>query len=241
MSSMRNPQSAICIAQSAMRNLHFSWTLCTAYCVLIMACCALPGCAPQPSGNEEFSFTPIPRLAKYYPEVDANGDTTYKKPPSGTFTDQYGNDFSTSQFSGSVQVVQIFFTSCLGICPVITNNMATVQKEFAGNPDVKLISFSVDPERDSAAALKSYAERFHVDSTQWRLLTGDKKFIYDIIRYGYMLPDIEPGNGGEEDFIHSDQLVLIDRNNIIRGYYDGTDTAQVRVLIEDVHVLLKEK
>lgn len=228
-------------AQLAVRSAQFKWLRVTAYCALITAYCALSSCGPKVEETPEFYMDPIPRLTKYYPEVNTNGDTIYKGPESVTLVDQEGTSFSTSVWSGRVQVVQVFFTSCEGICPVISGSMQMVRNEFKGNPDVKLLSFSVDPERDSIPALKKYAERFQCDTSQWRLLTGGKKFIYDQIRYGYRLPDIEPGNGDEEDFIHSDQLVLVDRNNVIRGYYGGTDTAQVRMLIEDIHILISEK
>jgi protein SCO1 len=222
---------AVCSRQSRV------WLI-TAYCLLTYC---LLSCGPKTDEGEGFTMTPVPRLAKYYPQVDANGDTTYDKPAPGTFVDQSGRTFSTADFGGHIQVIQVFFASCEGICPVITNNMAAVQKEFAGNDAVKLLSFTVDPDRDSVPALQKYAERFEVDSTQWKLLTGEKKSIYDMIRYEYLLPNIEPGTGDQEDFIHSDQLILVDRNTIIRGYYGGTDTAQVRMLIEDIHTLLKEQ
>lgn len=185
-------------------------------------------------------MSPVPRLMKYYDAVE-NGDTIFKTIPVDTFLNQDGAPFSTAELKGNISVVQLFFTSCEGICPVISNHMALVQKEFAGNSNVNLVSYSVDPARDSIPALKNYCKRFSCDSTQWTLVTGDKKKLYDLIRYGYQLPDIEPGNGGEEDFIHSDQIVLVDRNSIIRGYYGGTDTAQVRMLIEDIHILINEK
>lgn len=216
-----------------------SYILMTVYCLL--ALCLL-SCAPSPNESDgEFSYQGIPRLSKYYPEVDANGDTTYKTVPAETFISQHGDSFSMGQLKGHISVVQFFFTSCEGICPIITNSMASVQKEFSGNENVKLVSLSVDPAVDSVPALRKYAERFVVDSAQWTLLTGDKKKIYDLIRYGFILPDVEQGTGDEEDFIHSNQLVLVDRNSIIRGYYSGTDTAEVKMLIEDVHTLLKEK
>jgi protein SCO1/2 len=207
--------------------------------LMLIPTLTLFSCGPK-QAEEEFTVGAIPRLAKYYPEVDAKGDTTYAKAPVDSFINQHGDTFSTAALAGHVSVVQLFFTSCEGICPVISGSMSQVQKEFAGNKEVRLVSFSVDPARDSVPALKKYASRFSADSAQWMLLTGDKKRIYDLVRYGYRLPDIEPGTGGEEDFIHSDQLVLIDRNSIIRGYYGGTDTAQVRMLIEDVHTLLQE-
>lgn len=198
-------------------------------------------CSPPPSNEAELVVEAMPRLTKYYPEVNAQGDTTWFTVPTDRFINQHGDTFATDVLRGKISVTQFFFTSCEGICPVISGNMFTVQKAFAGNQDVKLVSYSVDPARDSVSALKKYSTRFNCDSAQWTLLTGDKKKIYDMARHGYLLPAIEEGDGGEEDFIHSDMLVLVDRNSIIRGYYTGTDTAQVRMLVEDVNILLNQK
>jgi protein SCO1 len=232
MKTVRSTQYAVRSAQFAVRSLLLTLTPILTLFI---------SCGPPEEDQPEFYAEPIPRLAKYYPEVNANGDTTYATVPVDSFINQHGDTFFTASLAGHVSVVQLFFTSCEGICPVISGSMSQVQKEFAGNKDVMLVSFSVDPARDTLPALQKYASRFSADSAQWMLLTGDKKKIYDLVRYGYRLPDIEPGNGDEEDFIHSDQLVLIDRHSVIRGYYGGTDTAQVRMLIEDVHTLLHEK
>lgn len=239
---MSSTQYAVRSARSLIQTLKVSKTfkVLLAYGSLLTAFCLISSCGPETDDNVLITEG-IPRLTKYYPEVGANGDTTYKTVPYESFINQYGDTFSTEALKGNISVVQMFFTSCEGICPVITNSMASVQKEFAGNSNVNLISLSVDPARDTVAALDAYAKRFQCDSSQWMLLTGDKKKIYDLIRYGYLLPDIEPGTGGDEDFIHSDQLVLVDRNSIIRGYYGGTDTAQVRMLIEDIQILINEK
>jgi protein SCO1/2 len=207
--------------------------------LFISAITLFTSCGPTEVPKEEFSMQGIPRLAKYYGEPDANGDTVFHKVPAVALTNQYGDTVSTSLASGKISVVQLFFTSCEGICPVISGNMTSVQKAFAGNENVKMFSLSVDPARDSVSALSAYSKRFKCDSLQWNLLTGDKKLIYDYVRYQLRLPAVEEGDGGEEDFIHSDYITLIDREGIIRGYYTGTDTAQVRLLIEDIHTLTK--
>jgi len=207
--------------------------------LLVGAITIMSSCGPTEIPKEEFSMQGIPRLAKYYGEPDQNGDTVFHKVPAVELINQYGDTISTSIANGKISVVQLFFTSCEGICPVISGNMTAVQKAFAGNESVKLFSLSVDPARDSVSALLAYSKRFKCDSLQWNLLTGDKKLIYDYIRYQLRLPSVEEGDGGEEDFIHSDNITLIDREGIIRGYYTGTDTAQVRLLIEDIHTLTK--
>lgn len=207
--------------------------------LIVIAITILTSCGPTDIPKEEFSMQGIPRLAKYYGEPGQNGDTVYHKVPAVELINQYGDTISTSIANGKISVVQLFFTSCEGICPVISGNMTSVQKAFAGNENVKMFSMSVDPARDSVNALYAYSERFKCDSLQWNLLTGDKKLIYDYVRYQLRLPAIEEGDGGEEDFIHSDYITLIDREGTIRGYYTGTDTAQVRLLIEDIHTLYK--
>ena len=207
--------------------------------LIVIAITILSSCGPTEIPKEEFSMQGIPRLAKYYGEPDQNGDTVFHKVPAVELINQYGDTISTSIANGKISVVQLFFTSCEGICPVISGNMTAVQKAFAGNDNVKIFSLSVDPARDSVSALQAYSKRFKCDSLQWNLLTGDKKVIYDYVRYQLRLPAVEEGDGGEEDFIHSDYITLIDREGIIRGYYTGTDTAQVRLLIEDIHTLYK--
>lgn len=207
--------------------------------LIVIAITILSSCGPKEIPKEEFSMQGIPRLAKYYGEPDQNGDTVFHKVPAVELINQYGDTISTSMANGKISVVQLFFTSCEGICPVISGNMTAVQKAFAGNGNVKIFSLSVDPARDSVSALQAYSKRFKCDSLQWNLLTGDKKVIYDYVRYQLRLPAVEEGDGGEEDFIHSDYITLIDRDGIIRGYYTGTDTAQVRLLIEDIHTLYK--
>ncbi len=223
------------------------WRQASAYSALIFYCvlffyCALISCSPPPQDENVFEITELPRLTKYYPEINAAGDTTgFHRVPVQSFVNQFGDTFYSNDVNGKISVIHFFFASCEGICPVISNNVFDVQRAFKGNDNVKLISYSVDPERDSVAVLRKYADRFKCDSSQWNLLTGEKKKIYDLARYGYLLPAIEPGTGDSEDFIHSDQLVLVDRNSIIRGYYTGTDTSDVRLLIEDISTLLKEK
>jgi protein SCO1 len=207
--------------------------------LIVIAVMMLSSCGPTEIPKEEFSMQGVPRLAKYYGEPDQNGDTVFHKVPAVELINQYGDTISTAIANGRISVVQLFFTSCEGICPVISGNMISVQQAFAGDENVKLFSMSVDPARDSVGALYAYSKRFKCDSLQWNLLTGDKKVIYDYVRYQLRLPAIEEGDGGEEDFIHSDYITLIDREGIIRGYYTGTDTAQVRLLIEDIHTLSK--
>jgi protein SCO1/2 len=187
------------------------------------------------SGNLE-------RLMIYYPNdsTDKNGNKTYHEIANVQLIAQNGKPFFTSSFRGKIVLSDFFFASCQGTCPKMTNQLTRIQAAFPANPDLEIVSYTVDPDRDSANSLQQYAERFKADTAQWKFVTGPKKTLYDLARYQYFLP-VQPGNGDSEDFIHSDQLVLLDRQSRIRGYYNGTDSTAVDSLISDIKVLLKEK
>ena len=198
-------------------------------------------------GNENgvadsVSYSGLERLQLYYKleSTDSEGNVLYHTIPSVELTAQSGKPFFTASYNGKVSLTDFFFASCQGICPRMTSQLTRVQDVFRNNPDFKIVSYSVDPVRDTAEFLQQYAEMFKADTAQWKFVTGPKKELYDLARYGYFLP-VEPGNGDSEDFIHSDQFVLVDRNSHIRGYYNGTDSAAVDSLIADIKVLLNEK
>ncbi|MEO5642432.1 MAG: SCO family protein [Bacteroidia bacterium] len=192
--------------------------------------------------KDSISYSGLERLQLYYKldSTDANGQAIYHTVPEVELIAQDGKPFFTSSFKGKISLTDFFFANCAGICPRMTSQLVRVQEVFPGNPDFKMVSYTVDPDRDTAAFLNQYAMRFKADTTQWKFVTGPKKTLYDLARYGYFLP-VAPGNGDSEDFIHSDQLVLVDRHSHIRGYYNGTDSAAVDSLIADIKVLLKEK
>ncbi|MBI3510446.1 MAG: SCO family protein [Bacteroidetes bacterium] len=182
------------------------------------------------------------RLMLYYPtdSTDKNGNKTYHTIPGVQLIQQNGKLFSTNSLNGKIVVSDFFFANCKGPCPRMTSQLARVQSAFAGNPDVKIISYTVDPDRDTAAALLEYAKRFNADSSQWKFVTGPKKKLYDLARYGFYM-SVDSGDGGPDDFIHSDQVILVDRNAHIRGYYSGTDSVSIDTMISDIKTLLKQQ
>lgn len=192
--------------------------------------------------EDSASYRGLERLQIYYKldSTDSKGTVFYHTIPETELTAQNGRPFFTSSYNGKVSLTDFFFASCGGICPRMTSQLTRVQNEFRGNPDFKIVSYTVDPDRDTAEFLQQYAYRFKADTSQWKFVTGPKKKLYDLARYGYFLP-VDPGTGDSEDFIHSDQFVLTDRKSRIRGYYNGTDSAAVDSLIADIKVLLKEK
>jgi len=121
----------------------------------------------------------------------------------------------------------------------MTAGLKTVQDKFQNDPFFLINSFSIDPERDSVKRLAQYASRFQIDGN-WNLLTGKKELIYKLARKVYMV-DASEGDGGDQDFIHSDKLVLVDQLGRIRGFYNGTDASQLEQLFKDISRLKKEK
>lgn len=118
--------------------------------------------------------------------------------------------------------------------------MGVVQKEFLNDPEILLLSHSVTPVMDSVPILKTYADAKGVLSNKWHLVTGTKKEIYKLARKSYFAV-LDEGDGGDQDFIHTEQFVLIDKKKRIRGYYDGTDLKDVQRLISDIRLLQQER
>lgn len=163
--------------------------------------------------------------------------------PDFEFPTHLGEPISARQLRGSVWVAMFFFTSCASICPIMNRNMTKVQAAFDDQPEVKILAFTVDPQHDTVPILRAYSENWGAKPHKWYYVTGSKKALYRLAREGFKLaveeaPPVEPG--GPNDFIHSDRFVLVDRLGRIRGYYNGTDEAEVQKLITDLRRLLKE-
>jgi protein SCO1/2 len=154
-------------------------------------------------------------------------------------SNQDGEIISLSDWKGKILVVDFFFTHCPVICPKMTASLKRVNDQFQNDADIHISSFSIDPERDDPAQLKKYARRFSIDTKKWDLLTGDKKAIYKLARNSFMIVATD-GDGGPDDFIHSEKLVLVDREGRIRGYYTGTDDKEVNKLFDDIKKLKNE-
>ena len=175
-------------------------------------------------------------------------DTVWHTIPDFSLTNQLGHQVSWADLQGKVVVADFFFTRCPTICPQLTHNMkrmqqgiTTAQRVGSQQADfVHFLSFSVDPERDSVAALKAWADRFEIDPQNWWLLTGPKKEIYDL-SIDHMKLGLVDGQGIDTSFFHTDFMVLIDKNRNIRGYYHGLDSAEIGRLSRDIVLLRLEK
>lgn len=155
------------------------------------------------------------------------------------FINQNNKLINESSWDDKIVIVDFFFTHCPSICPAMTSNMKRVQESFQNDENIQLASFTVDPERDNPAKLNAYAKKFSLNEKNWDLLTGKKEDLYRFARKGLFLVTTD-GDGGDNDFIHSERLVLIDKQKRIRGYYDGTENDKVNNLINDIKKLKNE-
>ena len=152
---------------------------------------------------------------------------------------QRGDTVTEADVAGQIRVAAFFFTRCPTICPVMTSQMQRVATRYADEPRVRLLSHSVTPEADSVPVLAAYAKRYGADPDRWWFLTGPKPHIYALARRSYFAC-LEEGDGGLQDFVHTENLVLVDARGRLRGFYDGTDAAEVDQLMADLDLLLDE-
>lgn len=167
-------------------------------------------------------------------------DTVQHQIANFAFTNQEGELVTNETLNGKVYVADFFFTSCPTICPVMKKEMLRVYEQFKDNPNVAIVSHTIDPEHDTVALLKDYADRLNVSSDTWHFLTGDKEEIYTLGESSYMV------TAGEDDtapggYIHSGAFLLIDKKRRVRGVYDGTVAEQVDLMMEDIRRLLNEQ
>ncbi len=164
-------------------------------------------------------------------------ETIHHTIPEFEFDGHLGRKVTSEDFDGSYYVADFFFTTCPGICPEMTSQLTRVQKEFEEFDNVKILSHTVDPEQDSVQTLADYAVLYGAIDHKWYLVTGKKEELYHQARKGYFVTADE-GDGGPEDFIHSEKFMLIDTEGHIRGYYNGTDTLEVNKLMQDLHIMI---
>ena len=174
--------------------------------------------------NPELVDSTVQYISKYHTIADFS------------FTNQNGKTITQKDYEGKIYVADFFFTTCGSICPKMTTNLSDIQKAFANNPKVKLLSFTVFPEIDSVPVLKAYAKKNQVNDAKWNLVTGDKKEIYTLARKSYLA--VKLGKPSEiYDMVHTENFVLVDTKKRVRGFYDGTNKEDIKRLIEDITFL----
>ena len=154
--------------------------------------------------------------------------------------DQRGDTITLDAIKDRIIVADFFFTTCPTICPKMTKNLARVQEAFPHDQRLAILSHSVTPEMDSVPVLDAYARLHGADPDQWHLLTGDRAQIYALARKSYFAC-LDEGDGGPQDFVHTENIVLVDPNRRIRGFYDGTSASATDDLIRDISKLMNEQ
>ena len=159
------------------------------------------------------------------------------------FTNQDGKTVDEEDLKGKVTVVEYFFTTCKGICPKMNKSLQQIYGEYKDEPDFMILAHTVQPEKDSIARLKFYADSMKIDTKKWVLVTGRKDSLYKTARASYLLDD--PANSVEkleDQFIHTQFLALVDKGGNVRGgVYDALKKDEMEKLSKDIKGLLKEK
>jgi cytochrome oxidase Cu insertion factor (SCO1/SenC/PrrC family) len=184
----------------------------------------------------------------------------YGEVPAFRLTERSGRPVSRADLLGKVWIANFIYTQCRETCPIQTALLARLQPEFAGEADLRVVSITVDPEHDTAAALRSYAEQYGADAERWLFLTGDKRAIYRLAKEGFHLGVVDPNDPGQAAgllrwleparafathgsqglIMHSSRLVLVDRQARVRAYHLPDDESLPR-LRRNVTVLLRER
>jgi protein SCO1/2 len=153
-----------------------------------------------------------------------------------SLVNQNGEIITQEDYKDKIYVADFFFTTCPTICPIMTKNMAAIQKVILDDDETLLLSHSVTPVIDSVPQLKKYALEKGVVDSKWNLVTGDKKQIYELARKSYLAVKTD-GDGGPYDMIHTENFILVDKERRIRGFYDGTNPEEIVKLLQDLKIL----
>lgn len=171
----------------------------------------------------------------------ANFTPEWNKPthkiPEFSFTNQNGETITNKTFEGKIYIADFFFTSCPGICPKLTKNMGSLQEAYKTDGDIKLLSHTVMPWKDSVPILKTYALKNKVQNEKWHLVTGNKDELYNIARNGYFADEDFTKTQDESNFIHTENFILVDKEGYIRGVYNGTLEVDVDRLKRHIEIL----
>jgi protein SCO1/2 len=173
----------------------------------------------------------LPSQAKQVP--------TFWAAPNFKYATQDGDSLSSDDLRGKVYVADFIFTNCDGVCPNLSQAMSLIQLNFKDDDRLRLVSFSVDPDRDSIPVLNAYAKRFGATSKKWYLLRGDKNVVWKMAEEGFKVPVVyTPEGGAGNEFTHTEKMVLVDADGKIRGFYNGLDKENMDSLYNSIARLL---
>ena len=200
---------------------------------------SLTGCFSK----QEKEILPFYNSPDFTPQWLASTDKEYSSVhtiAAFRLTNQQGAIIINKNVEGKIYVANFFFTRCGSICPKMNNNLKKIADVFANNSGVMILSHTVMPEADSVDQLAIYGEIHGIDPKKWWLLTGDKNEIYTLARRSYFADEELGYNQGSNDFLHTENAVLVDRKGRIRGVYNATLELEMSKLVKHINLLLKE-
>ena len=211
--------------------------------ILFLVIVILSACGQTEQNKTNVDTLPFYNEATFTPHWIQPRDPSldsFHKISSFKLLNQEGAITTEKTFAGKIYVTDFFFTICPGICPKMMSNMMDLQEAFLDDQEVLLLSHSVTPERDSVSVLKRYAEKKGILSEKWHLVTGPQEEIYKLGRKDYFVEEDLGIEKEIDEFLHTENFVLIDKNRHIRGIYNGLRKASIRRLIADIKILKKE-
>ena len=195
------------------------------------------------TANEKESL-PFFNQPDWTPVWISPGDAEYKtihQIPSFSLINQEGKTITEKDVEGKIYIANFFFTTCRNICTKMTNNMHLIQDTFGDDDEIYLLSHSVTPESDSVPRLKKYALENKINSNKWSLLTGDKSSIYRLAKQEYFAGDTIGFYQTGNEFLHTENFILVDKHRRIRGVYNGTLLIEIERIKEDIAILKREE
>ena len=193
--------------------------------------------------KEENTGLPFYNTPDFTPVWLQPGDEGFNKIhtiPPFSFTNQFGQNVSNKTTAGKIYVANFFFASCKNICPAMMDNLEKVEKAFKNNHNVLILSHSVTPLKDNVAALRKYGDERHINNNNWLLLTGDRDATYQLARQAYFADEAGGYGKKPDEFLHTENVVLIDTKGRIRGVYNASLAVEIDMLVEDIKLLQKE-
>ncbi len=161
--------------------------------------------------------------------------------PDFSLVERSGQPVALSDLIGKVWIADFIFTYCAGPCPLLSTQMGALQNRLSEMPDVRLVSVTVDPERDTPELLSDYSLRYGADKERWLFITGEKPAVYRLIREGFRVVVGDEPEEGTDQIMHSLRFALVDRKGRVRAYYNGADPDLADRLLPDVRTLLEER
>jgi protein SCO1/2 len=220
------------------------WSASSAALLLVAAlatACASTRTPAEGEGAAELPFYATPDFTAIWHSPGSRDDRAIHRVAPFSFVDQDGQEVTDASLRGKIYVANFFFTSCPAICPRMTASLTLIQDAFADDPDVLLVSHTVDPESDTPERLSSYARAHRIKSGKWHLVTGDQATIYTLARTSYFAEKELGVKKGTNEFLHTENMLLVDRRGHLRGVYNATLPAEARRVIEDIRLLSAER